>query len=94
INYENSVAVGLTGASNNFELAIAVAAAVFGINSRVALATVIGPLIEVPIMLALVRIGLRTRYWFPRKKNAIAETASGDASLKTRADSTGALPSG
>jgi ACR3 family arsenite transporter len=67
INYENSVAVGLTGASNNFELAIAVAAAVFGISSRVALATVIGPLIEVPIMLALVRIGLRTRSRFPRK---------------------------
>lgn len=68
INYENSVAVGLTGSSNNFELAIAVAAAVFGINSRVALATVIGPLIEVPIMLALVRIGLKTRGWFPRQK--------------------------
>jgi arsenite transporter len=72
INYENSVAVGLTGASNNFELAIAVAAAVFGINSKVALATVIGPLIEVPIMLALVRIGLRTRNWFPRKKDTVA----------------------
>jgi ACR3 family arsenite transporter len=70
INYENSVAVGLTGASNNFELAIAVAAAVFGISSRVALATVIGPLIEVPIMLALVRIGLRTRGLFPRNRRA------------------------
>src|SRR5450830_516228 len=68
INYQNSIVVGLTGSSNNFELAIAVAAAVFGISSRVALATVIGPLIEVPIMLALVRIGLRTRRYFPRKK--------------------------
>jgi ACR3 family arsenite transporter len=68
INYPNSVAVGLTGASNNFELAIAVAAAVFGISSKVTLATVIGPLIEVPIMLVLVRIGLLTRGRFPRKR--------------------------
>jgi ACR3 family arsenite transporter len=75
INYQNSVAVGLTASSNNFELAIAVAAAVFGINSKVALATVIGPLIEVPIMLALVRIGLRTRNRFPRKKESATEVA-------------------
>jgi ACR3 family arsenite transporter len=75
IDYPNSVAVGLTGASNNFELAIAVAAAVFGINSRVALATVIGPLIEVPIMLLLVRIGLRTRRYFPRKGRAVDDIA-------------------
>ena len=71
IDYPNSIVVGLTGSSNNFELAIAVAAAVFGISSKVTLATVIGPLIEVPIMLALVRIGLRTRRYFPRKKEAI-----------------------
>lgn len=76
IDYPNAVAVGLTGSSNNFELAIAVAAAVFGISSRVALATVIGPLIEVPIMLALVRIGLRTRRYFPRKKAAAAPEAA------------------
>lgn len=73
IDYPNSVAIGLTGSSNNFELAIAVAAAVFGISSRVALATVIGPLIEVPIMLALVRIGLRTRSHFPRKRKLAGE---------------------
>lgn len=79
INYGNSVAVGLTGASNNFELAIAVAAAVFGINSKVALATVIGPLIEVPIMLALVRIGLRTRGLFPRKGSASAQVVPSEA---------------
>jgi ACR3 family arsenite transporter len=85
INYQNSVVVGLTGSSNNFELAIAVAAAVFGISSKVTLATVIGPLIEVPIMLALVRIGLRTRHLFPRVKTVpapaadVAETGPGQA---------------
>ena len=72
IDYQNSVVVGLTGSSNNFELAIAVAAAVFGISSRVTLATVIGPLIEVPIMLVLVKIGLSTRKYFPRNRKAIA----------------------
>ncbi len=61
INYENSVAVAFTSASNNFEIAIAVAATVFGIGSGVALATVIGPLIEVPLMLALVHLAMRTR---------------------------------
>ena len=93
INYQNSIVVGLTGSSNNFELAIAVAAAVLGISSRVALATVIGPLIEVPIMLALVHIGMRTRNWFPRKKNATAGTDMNGEGIRTRADSTGALPS-
>jgi len=75
IDYRNSIAVGLTGSSNNFELAIAVAAAVFGISSRVTLATVIGPLIEVPIMLALVKIGLATRKYFPRKKEVVSPQA-------------------
>ncbi len=79
ISYENSVVVGLTGSSNNFELAIAVAAAVFGISSKVTLATVIGPLIEVPIMLALVRIGLRTRDHFPRKREQVVKQAAQEA---------------
>ena len=77
IDYQNSIVVGLTGSSNNFELAIAVAAAVFGISSKVTLATVIGPLIEVPIMLALVKIGLATRNHFPRKKPAVIEQDAG-----------------
>ncbi|QVK20514.1 ACR3 family arsenite efflux transporter [Mycoplasmatota bacterium] len=54
----------LIGASNFFELAVAVAIALFGLQSGAALATVVGVLVEVPVMLTLVRIANNTRYWF------------------------------
>jgi len=66
--YETAIDTTLIGSSSHFEVAIAVATTLYGIGSGAALATVIGPLMEVPLMLALVKLGLRTRHHFPRKK--------------------------
>ncbi len=66
LSHDIAAPASMIGASNFFELAVAVAISVFGLTSAAALATVVGVLVEVPIMLTLVAIANRTRHWFPR----------------------------
>jgi len=74
--YAPTATVALTAASNDFELAIAVAVAVFGIGSGAAFATVIGPLVEVPVMLALVKVSLYFQRRFFARELQPAEAAA------------------
>lgn len=70
----------LIGTSNFFELAVAVAISLFGLHSGAALATVVGVLVEVPVMLSLVAIANRTRHWFPVEERAKPNTIEPDYS--------------
>jgi len=64
LSYQDAAPSAMIGASNHFEVAIATATILFGLQSGAALATVVGVLIEVPVMLMLVKICLRTQHWF------------------------------
>jgi ACR3 family arsenite transporter len=85
LDYRDAAPAAMIGASNHFEVAIATATMLFGLASGAALATVVGVLIEVPVMLMLVRISLRTRSWFGGDERvgarapAIGDRAVGDA---------------
>ena len=74
LTYENAAPTAMIGASNHFEVAIATAAMLYGLSSGAALATVVGVLIEVPLMLMLVKFCLRTQNWFAHESPPVAAT--------------------
>ncbi len=67
LNYADAAPSAMIGASNHFEVAIATATTLYGLNSGAALATVVGVLIEVPVVLTLVEICKRSSHWFPQR---------------------------
>ena len=68
LSHDIAAPAGMIGASNFFELSVAVAISLFGTDSPVVLATIVGVLVEVPVMLSLVKIANNTRHWFYEKK--------------------------
>jgi ACR3 family arsenite transporter len=86
LTYEDAAPSAMIGASNHFEVAIATSVMLFGLASGAALATVVGVLIEVPVMLLLVGICKRTRHWFR------AEEAADLVSLQEGVEETAANP--
>jgi ACR3 family arsenite transporter len=78
LRYVDAAPASMIGASNHFEVAIATSTMLFGLSSGAALATVVGVLIEVPVMLMLVKICLKTTHWF---QQAEVETAAGQISI-------------
>jgi ACR3 family arsenite transporter len=77
LRYVDAAPSAMIGASNHFEVAIATATMLFGLSSGAALATVVGVLIEVPVMLMLVKICMKTQDWFPRTDENLAVEPSG-----------------
>lgn len=69
LRHDVAAPAGMIGASNFFELAVAVAITLFGASSPVVLATIVGVLVEVPVMLALVKFANRTQHWFPTRRS-------------------------
>ena len=88
-DYPTAIDTTIIGSSSHFEIAIAVATTLYGLNSGAALATVIGPLMEVPLMLSLVRFGLRTRHLFPKNKIIISHAKQAERrDIQTRPSTT------
>jgi ACR3 family arsenite transporter len=69
LSHDIAAPAGMIGASNFFELSVAVAISLFGASSPVVLATIVGVLVEVPVMLSLVKIANRTTRWFPAARS-------------------------
>lgn len=84
LTYESAAPTAMIGASNHFEVAIATSAMLYGLSSGAALATVVGVLIEVPLMLMLVKFCLRTQNWFPHEPSSAPES---DADMSTNLNS-------
>jgi ACR3 family arsenite transporter len=83
LSYESAAPTAMIGASNHFEVAIATAAMLYGLSSGAALATVVGVLIEVPLMLMLVKFCLRTQNWFPHELPPVPEVGEQISTLRS-----------